>query len=128
MNCVSMPSKYYEPQGGRGGRLTYTFDTDEHNRFMYEDESQTGINVRVFPALLQDRREVLTATSTSDNPRATIPRPASSATIVASGGVRPVLQDELAQRCGCWPDEGGVSADDRAGPKGASAGPKAFAS
>jgi hypothetical protein len=29
------------------------------------DESQTGINVRVFPALLQDRREVLTATSTS---------------------------------------------------------------
>jgi hypothetical protein len=32
------------------------------------DESQTGINVRVFPALLQDRREVLTATSTSRNP------------------------------------------------------------
>jgi hypothetical protein len=31
------------------------------------DESQTGINVRVFPALLQDRREVLTATSTSGN-------------------------------------------------------------
>src|SRR5215471_11627110 len=31
------------------------------------DESQTGINVRVFPALLQDRREVLTATSTSDS-------------------------------------------------------------
>jgi len=29
------------------------------------DESETGINVRVFPALLQDRREVLTATSTS---------------------------------------------------------------
>ena len=29
------------------------------------DESQTGINVRVFPALLQDRREVLTATSTA---------------------------------------------------------------
>jgi hypothetical protein len=29
------------------------------------DESQTGINVRVFPALLQDRREVLTATNTS---------------------------------------------------------------
>ena len=28
------------------------------------DESQTGINVRVFPALLQDRREVLTATGT----------------------------------------------------------------
>src|ERR1700737_4190624 len=24
-------------------------------------------------------------------------------------GVRPVLQDELAERCGCWPDEGGVS-------------------
>ena len=34
------------------------------------DESQTGINVRVFPALLQDRREVLTAASTSDNPNA----------------------------------------------------------
>src|SRR5215813_9983391 len=32
------------------------------------DESQTGINVRVFPALLQDRREMLTATSTSGNP------------------------------------------------------------
>src|SRR5262249_16104699 len=34
------------------------------------DESQTGINVRVFPALLQDRREVLTATSASGNPNA----------------------------------------------------------
>jgi hypothetical protein len=34
------------------------------------DESQTGINVRVSPALLQDRREVLTATSTSANPNA----------------------------------------------------------
>src|SRR6516164_1383460 len=34
------------------------------------DESQTGINVRVFPALLQDRREVLTATSTTGNPNA----------------------------------------------------------
>jgi hypothetical protein len=34
------------------------------------DESQTGINVRVFPALLQDRREVLTATSISGNPNA----------------------------------------------------------
>src|SRR5262249_41334918 len=32
------------------------------------DESQTGINVRVFPILLQDRREVMTATSTSGNP------------------------------------------------------------
>src|SRR5262249_45297764 len=32
------------------------------------DEFQTGINVRVFPALLQDRREVLTATSTSGSP------------------------------------------------------------
>src|SRR6516162_8543661 len=31
------------------------------------DDSQTGINVRVSPALLQDRREVLTATSTSGN-------------------------------------------------------------
>jgi hypothetical protein len=28
---------------------------------------KTDINVRVFPALLQDRREVLTATSTSGN-------------------------------------------------------------
>src|SRR5262249_19828187 len=34
------------------------------------DQSKTGINVRVFPALLQDRREVLTATSTSGNPNA----------------------------------------------------------
>src|SRR5258708_8406896 len=34
------------------------------------DESQTGINIRVFPVLLQDRREVLTATSTSGNPNA----------------------------------------------------------
>jgi hypothetical protein len=34
------------------------------------DESQTGINVRVFPALSQDRREALTATSTSGNPNA----------------------------------------------------------
>src|SRR5215831_6211802 len=34
------------------------------------DESQTGINVRVFPALLQERRGVLTATSTSGNPNA----------------------------------------------------------
>src|SRR5262245_20040471 len=34
------------------------------------DESHTGINVRVFPAHLQDRREVLTATSTSGNPNA----------------------------------------------------------
>jgi hypothetical protein len=34
------------------------------------DESQSGINVRVFPALLQDRREVPTATSTSGNPSA----------------------------------------------------------
>jgi hypothetical protein len=32
------------------------------------DESQTGINVRVFPALLQDRREVLTATGTLGQP------------------------------------------------------------
>jgi hypothetical protein len=31
---------------------------------------KTDINVRVFPALLQDRREVLTATSTSGNPNA----------------------------------------------------------
>src|SRR5262245_11997349 len=30
------------------------------------DESQTGINVRVFPALLQDRRELLTAINTSE--------------------------------------------------------------
>ena len=33
-------------------------------------------------------------------------------------GVRPVLQDELAERCGCWPDEGGVSADAADGPVG----------
>ena len=30
------------------------------------DESQTGINVRVFPALLQDRREVLSLGSTAN--------------------------------------------------------------
>src|SRR5262249_45863084 len=34
------------------------------------DESQTSINVRVLPTLVQDRREVLTATSTSGNPNA----------------------------------------------------------
>jgi hypothetical protein len=34
------------------------------------DEPQTGINVPVFPTLLQDRREVLTAISTSGNPNA----------------------------------------------------------
>jgi len=32
------------------------------------DESQTGMNIRVFPALLQDTSEVRTATSTSGNP------------------------------------------------------------
>ncbi len=32
------------------------------------DESQTEMNIRVSPALLQDRREVRTATSTSGNP------------------------------------------------------------
>src|SRR3954451_13899305 len=31
-------------------------------------------------------------------------------------GMRPVLQDELAERCGCWPDEGGVSAHTGDGP------------
>ena len=46
------------------GVLAFAFDRDS------PDESQTGINVRVFPALLQDRREVLTATSTSGNPNA----------------------------------------------------------
>jgi hypothetical protein len=34
------------------------------------DESQTGINVHVSPALLQDRRKVMTATSISGNPNA----------------------------------------------------------
>jgi hypothetical protein len=34
------------------------------------DESQNRLNVRVFPALLQDRRKELTATSTSGNPSA----------------------------------------------------------
>src|SRR6202030_1086954 len=33
-------------------------------------------------------------------------------------GVRPVLQDEFAERCGCWPDEGSVSADAADGPVG----------
>jgi hypothetical protein len=32
------------------------------------DESQTDMNIRVFPALLQDRREVRTTTSTTGNP------------------------------------------------------------
>ncbi len=32
------------------------------------DESQTGINVRVFPALLQDGREMWLATSSSGSP------------------------------------------------------------
>ena len=32
------------------------------------DDSQTGVNIRVFPALLQDRREVPTATGTSGSP------------------------------------------------------------
>ena len=45
------------------------FGALHRNRYS-PDESQTGINVRVFPALLQERREVLTATSTSGNPNA----------------------------------------------------------
>src|ERR1700737_4695209 len=36
-------------------------------------------------------------------------------------GVRPVLQDELAKRRGCWPDEGGVPADAADGPVGVTA-------
>src|SRR5262249_31883010 len=48
--------------GGRKGGALLTENSP--------DESQTSINVRVFPALLQDRREVLTATSTSGNPNA----------------------------------------------------------
>src|SRR5262245_44680175 len=55
------------PSGSRKktlARSTTNFSRDS------PDESQTGINVRGFPALLQDRREVLTATSTSDNPNA----------------------------------------------------------
>jgi hypothetical protein len=35
--------------------------------------------------------------------------------------VRPVLQDELTERRGCWPDEGGVSADTADGPVGLTA-------
>src|SRR5262249_59896127 len=48
------------------GRIFWTTDLDRDS----PDESQTGINVRVSPALLQDRREMLTATSTSGNPNA----------------------------------------------------------
>src|ERR1700730_3186306 len=36
-------------------------------------------------------------------------------------GVRPVLQDEIAECRGCWPDEGGVSADTADGPIGVTA-------
>src|SRR6266581_6400211 len=36
-------------------------------------------------------------------------------------GVGPVLQDELAECCGCWPDEGGVPADTADGPVGVTA-------
>ena len=31
-------------------------------------------------------------------------------------GVLPVLQDELTERRGCWPDEGGIPADTADGP------------
>jgi hypothetical protein len=49
----------------RAGRILHGWDGVDRDS---PDESQTGINVRVFPALLQDRREVLTATSISGNP------------------------------------------------------------
>src|SRR5215831_15369289 len=49
-----------------GGRPCVATDLNRDS----PDESQTRINVRVFPALLQDRREVLTATNTSGNPNA----------------------------------------------------------
>jgi hypothetical protein len=42
-----------KPRVRRGSWLPRPFSRDS------PDESQTGINVRVFPALLQDRREVL---------------------------------------------------------------------
>jgi hypothetical protein len=32
------------------------------------DDSQTGVNIRAFPAFLQDSREVRTATSASGSP------------------------------------------------------------
>ena len=35
--------------------------------------------------------------------------------------VRPVLQDELTERRGCWPDEGGIPADTADGPVGVTA-------
>src|SRR5262249_49970987 len=47
-----------KPERGLSAALLYIFIRDS------PDESQTGINVRVSSALLQDRREVLTATST----------------------------------------------------------------
>jgi hypothetical protein len=50
------------------------------------EASQTGINIRVFSALLQDRGEVLTATNTSGNPnRADLDQ------LVLQGRQRPVL-------------------------------------
>src|SRR5262249_22949581 len=36
-------------------------------------------------------------------------------------GMGPVLEDEIAQRCGCWPDESGVPADPADGPVGMAA-------
>jgi hypothetical protein len=34
------------------------------------DDSQSGVNISAFPACLEEKREVLTATSTSGNPNA----------------------------------------------------------
>jgi hypothetical protein len=50
------------------------------------DESQTGTNVRVFPALLQDRREVLTVGRQHLSDRTDAQRQASFGGIVAGGG------------------------------------------
>ena len=47
---------HLQTSGSQSLRLRFLSD-------ILQMKSQTGINVRVFPALLQDRREVLTATS-----------------------------------------------------------------
>ena len=60
---------------------------------------------------------VAAASSTCDTERSRQAQDAKAGS-EALFGVRPVLQDELAERRGCWPDEGGVSADAADGPVG----------
>jgi hypothetical protein len=66
LECNDAVASFTVPAAARlqagSGRIVHNRDSP--------DEPQTGINVRVSPALLQDRREVLTATSTLGNPNA----------------------------------------------------------